>query len=76
MSTNFNLVKATFIPVNAMKAQGGGGRRGIAPFIRNLGARWRRVVSFTSRPLYAWRKSPVPNKRKLSGSQSQFGRCG
>ena len=33
-----------------MKA--GRGNGGIAPLIRNLGARWRRVVNFTSRPLY------------------------
>jgi len=28
------------------------GNGGIAPHILNLGTRWRRVVSFTLRPLY------------------------
>jgi len=31
----------------------------LAPQIFYLGTRWRRVVSFTSRLLYLWRKSPA-----------------
>jgi hypothetical protein len=38
------------VPVHAMKAYKG--RRGMAPLILNLGARRRRVVNITLRPLY------------------------
>jgi hypothetical protein len=30
----------------------------MAPFILNLGTRWRRAVSFPLRPLWSWRKNP------------------
>jgi len=30
----------------------------MAPCILNLGARWRRVVSFTPRPLYSRERTP------------------
>jgi hypothetical protein len=32
----------------------------IAPYIVNLGTRWRWAVSFTPRPLYPLRKAPIP----------------
>jgi hypothetical protein len=48
----------------------------IAPRILDLGTRWRRVVSFTSRPLYPQRKSPwCPLDTRLGGPQSRSG-CG
>jgi hypothetical protein len=34
--------------------------RGLAPFVLSLGARWRRVVSFTPWQLYPKGKSPLP----------------
>jgi hypothetical protein len=49
----------------------------MAPRILGLGTRWRRVVSFTLRPLYPQRKSPrYPLGRRLGGSQSRSGRGG
>jgi hypothetical protein len=59
---------------HAMKAYWGSG--GIAPRI-DLGTRWRRVVSFTPRPLYPQGKSPwYPLDRRLSGPQNRSGRGG
>jgi hypothetical protein len=53
------------------------GSRGIAPRILNLGPRWRRVVSFTPRPLYPQGKSPrYPLDRRLGGPQSRSGHGG
>jgi hypothetical protein len=37
--------------------KGGGGEWIYRSTILNLGTRWRRVVGFTTRPLYSWRKS-------------------
>jgi hypothetical protein len=45
------------------------GSGGVALLMLNLGPRWRRVVSFTSRPLYPW----YPLYRSLVGSQSRSG---
>jgi hypothetical protein len=43
----------------------------------DLGTRWRRVVSFMSRPLYPQGKSPCyPLDRRLGGPQSMSGRGG
>jgi hypothetical protein len=36
------------------------GAERVVPSILNLGARWRRVVSFTPRPPYTWERIPVP----------------
>jgi hypothetical protein len=65
--------KGKFVPIlfetehHAMKAYKGSGC--IAPSILDLGARWRRVVSFTSRPLYPQGKSTwCPLDRRLGGS--------
>jgi hypothetical protein len=53
------------------------GSRGIAPWILDLGTRWRRVVSFTTQPLYSQGKSPwYPLDRRLGGPQSRSGCCG
>jgi hypothetical protein len=58
---------------DTMKTYWGSGS--IAPIIRNLGARWRWVVSFTLRPLYPRAKRPLYMlDRRLSGPQSRFGR--
>jgi hypothetical protein len=58
-----------------MKVYWGSG--GIAPCILDLGTRWKRVVSFTTRPLYPQEKSPrYPFERRLSGPQSRCGRVG
>jgi hypothetical protein len=47
------------------------GSGGIAPRILDPDTRWRRVVSFTPRPLYPQAKSPrYPLDRRLGGSQS------
>jgi hypothetical protein len=47
---------------------------GIAPCILDLGTRWRRVVSFTTRPLYSLGKSPwYPLDRRLDGTQNRSG---
>jgi hypothetical protein len=49
----------------------------IAPHILDLGTRWKRVVSFTSRPLYPQGKNPwYPLYRRLGGPQSRSGRGG
>jgi hypothetical protein len=53
------------------------GSEGIAPRILDLRTRWRRVVSFTPRPLYRQGKSPwYPLDRRLVGFQSRSGRGG
>jgi hypothetical protein len=39
-------------------------RRGTAPLNLNLGAIWRRVVNFTSWPIYAWEIIPVPTEQE------------
>jgi hypothetical protein len=49
---------------------------GIAPCILNVGTSWRRMVSFTSQPLYPrWRSRRYPLDMRLGGLQSQSGRC-
>jgi hypothetical protein len=53
------------------------GSVGIAPRIFDLGTRWRSVVSFTPRPLYARGKSPCHAlDRGLGGPQSRSERGG
>jgi hypothetical protein len=53
------------------------GSENIAPLILYLGTRWRRVVSFTRRPLYPQGKSLwYPLDRRLGGVQSRSGRGG
>jgi hypothetical protein len=48
---------------------------GIAPYILDLGTRWRLVVSFTPRPLYPQEKNAwYPLYRRLGGPQSRSGR--
>jgi hypothetical protein len=50
------------------------GSEGIAPYILNLGIRWRLVVSFIPWLLYPWGKSPwYPFDRRLGQTQSQYG---
>jgi hypothetical protein len=49
----------------------------IDPHFLDLGTSWRWVVSFTSRPLYPQRKSPVtPLDRRLGWPKSWSGHCG
>jgi hypothetical protein len=56
---------------NVMKAYCRSG--GIATHILYLGTRWRRVASFTTRPLYSQGKSPwYPLDRRLGGPQSRY----
>jgi hypothetical protein len=58
-----------------MKAYWGSG--GIAPRILDLGTRLRRLVSFRSRPLYPYGKSPsYPLDRRLGGPQGRSGSGG
>jgi hypothetical protein len=53
------------------------GKWGMAPRIFDFSTRWRRVVSFTPRPLYPQGKSPwYPLDRRLRGPQSRSGRGG
>jgi hypothetical protein len=60
---------------HTMKTYWGSG--GIAPRILNFSTRWRRVVSFTPRPLYLRGKSPRhPLGRRLGGPQSRSWRGG
>jgi hypothetical protein len=50
---------------------------GIAPCILELGTKWKRVVSFTPRPIYPQGKGPwFPLDRRLGGPQSRSGRGG
>jgi hypothetical protein len=35
------------------------GSRGMAPFILNVGDRWKLVVIFMLQPLYSWETTPV-----------------
>jgi hypothetical protein len=56
-----------------MKAYWGNGD--IPPRILDLGTRWRRVVSFTPRPLYPQRRSTCYLlDRRLGGPRRRFGR--
>jgi len=57
------LAKIKFVSVHATKAYRGS--RGIAPLIRNLGARWRQVFSFTSRSIYLQKKNYVSIKQEV-----------
>jgi hypothetical protein len=53
------------------------GSGGIAPRIRDLGTRWRWVVSFTPWPLYFRGKGHwYPWNRRVDGAQSRSGRGG
>jgi hypothetical protein len=53
------------------------GSGGMALLVLDLGTRFRRVVSFTPRPIYPQGKSPwYPLERRLHGSQSRYGRGG
>jgi hypothetical protein len=54
------------------------GSGGIAPRVRNLGIRWRPVVSFNSSPLYSQGKTlqRCPFDKRLRGLQSRCGRVG
>jgi hypothetical protein len=64
-------VKGKAVPVlltelHAVKKYWGSG--GIAQHILDFGTRWRRVVSFTTRPLFSKGKSPwYPLDRRLGG---------
>jgi hypothetical protein len=51
-----------------------GGRGSTAPHILNLGTRWKRVVSFTPRPVFRKKRTRYPLDRRLGGLQSRFGR--
>jgi len=51
-------VEGKVFPVHVTKAYRGSRR--IAPLILHLGARWRSVVSFTSRPLCHRERTPLP----------------
>jgi len=52
------------------------GSGGIDSLILNLGTRWRRLVSFTARPLYSRGRSPrYPLDSRLYGPKSRTG-CG
>jgi hypothetical protein len=58
---------------HAMKVYWGSG--GIAPRILDLSTRWRRVISFTPRPLYPLGKNPRYSLvGRLGGPQSRSGR--
>jgi hypothetical protein len=60
-----------------MKAYGGVDVRRIDPHFLDLGSSWRRVASFTPRPLYPQGKSPqYPLDRRLGGSQCRSLRRG
>jgi hypothetical protein len=49
---------------------------GIGSRILDFGTRWRRVISFTPRPLYTQRKSPwYPLDRRLGGKEIKFTNC-
>jgi hypothetical protein len=75
-----NPVQGKAIPVlstehHSMKVCWGSGHT--APWILDLGTRWRWVVSFTPRPLYPYGKSPwYPLIRGLGGPQSRSGKGG
>ena len=50
------------------------GSRGTAPLTHNLGAIWRLMVNFMSRPLYnPWIKPRYSLRRQLTGPQSLYG---
>jgi hypothetical protein len=74
MSNFFCVIKVKSLCLtkhHAMKTYRGG--RGIATRSLDLGTRWRRVVSFTSRPFYPQRKSPwYPLDMRLSWPQSRI----
>lgn len=55
--------KGKVVPVHATKAYWGS--RSTAPLIRDLGTRWKWVVSFTNRPLYRWEVIPVLSSTRL-----------
>jgi hypothetical protein len=58
----FSIGKGKVITINAMKACMG--RRGTAPFILNLGTRWRQAVNFISHVRYAQDITSVSTAQK------------
>jgi hypothetical protein len=53
------------------------GSGGTDPRILDLGTKWRWMVSFTTRPLYAQGKSPCyPLDKRLGGAQNRCGHGG
>jgi hypothetical protein len=54
--------KGNAVTVHAVKAHGG--YMGIAPHVLNLGARWRLVINFTTRPLYRRERTAVPTEQE------------
>jgi hypothetical protein len=58
----------------ALRHEGVWGSGCIDPHFLDLGTSWRRMVSFTPRPLYPRGKSPrYPLDRRLGGPQSRSG---
>lgn len=64
-------VKGKVVPVHAMKAYKGNG--GTDLLILKPGSGWRQVVSLTLKPLYPYRKTPVPNAQNARWGPSQSG---
>ena len=59
LMTNKSVAKLKFFTPSRKEYRGS---RGIAPPILNLGIRWKRVVNFTSWPLYLRERTPVPTE--------------
>jgi hypothetical protein len=78
MSTFSKKVKMSQCLTNAaLRHEGVWGSGCIEPHFLDLGTSWRRVVSFTTRPLNPMEKSPrYPLDRRLGGPQSRSGQCG
>jgi len=67
---NLSLSSTKYYAMNTYPGSGG-----ITPRVLNLGARWRLVVSFTSRPLHPLGKNArYPFDWRLGGPQSRCGR--
>jgi len=61
-SSSYYKQKGKVVLLHSMKAYRRS--RDTAPFNLNLGAIWRRVVNFTSWPIYAWEIIPVPTEQE------------
>ena len=57
--------RAAVVPAHATFAF-----RSTAPLICNHGAKWRRVVSITFRPLYPGKENPVPIEYEAGGARA------
>ena len=69
-ATMRNKGRSQAVPVHCMKAYRGS--RGVAPLILSLDTKWRRVVSFTPRPLYLQERTLLATEEEACWTPPRF----